>query len=495
MLFKILKTYSSQTNCRMSVANLKEIFLKAVQAVQTDVLVKNQVQVSPGHLSVRGQNYPLNKPCYLVGFGKAVLGMALTLETILEDQLKMGIVNVPEGILKKSHKKSRITFIEGAKDNIPDENALRGSLKIKNLVEKLSGDDLLIVLVSGGGSALLPLPIPPIKLMEKQDLIKKLSSRGADIMELNCVRKQMSVLKGGGLAELAYPCRVISLILSDVVGDPLDYIASGPTTPNLDKIQDAIEIIQKYGLYETLPNSIKSVLTDERKHSGNTTIVINGKYEHVENFVIGNNHIAAEAARQHAISLGFQSAIISTSITGNVSEISQIYATLARDVASAMAEPSLRATLRSRLQKYKQYFDSTCFFEVLDFDLSKMICLIAAGEPTVVVVGDGKGGRNQQLALEFSLEINKLNVKSVDISFLSGGTDGIDGPTDAAGAIGTWDLVNNSLKQNIKPQEYLNRSDSYGFYTKYQNGNYLLKIGHTGTNVMDIHLIVLAPII
>lgn len=466
----------------MSVQVLKEIFVKSVESVQPQNLISKQVKVESGHLTVCGRTFPLQKPCYIVGFGKAVLGMALELEKILKDNLKMGVVTVPQGISEKFEIRSKIKFIEGAKNNIPDEAALSGALEIKTLVEGLEKEDLVLVLMSGGGSALLPLPKPPITLKEKQDLIKELSTGGADIFELNCVRKQISQLKGGGLAEFAYPGRVISLILSDVVGDPLDFIASGPTTPNCDTNDSAIAIIKKYKCYERLSGSILAVLSQKNENCGCFPAIKDGKYHHVDNFIIGNNQIAAEAARQHAASLGFQSTIISTSITGNVAKISQIYANLARNIAEGKQALDV---LESDLE--------VDFSALIGFDFGKEICVIAAGEPTVVVKGSGKGGRNQQLALELSVRLNKLNIKSADISFLSAGTDGIDGPTDAAGAIGTSDLVNNSLAENIKPEEYLNNNDSYTFYTKYAKGEYLIKIGHTGTNVMDIHVMLVKP--
>ncbi|XP_973880.3 glycerate kinase [Tribolium castaneum] len=480
---------NSHLNVRkMSVQVLKEIFTKSVESVQPQNLITKQVSVSSGHLTVCGHTYPLHKPCYVVGFGKAVLGMALELEKLLKDKLKMGVVTVPKGIFENLEIQSSIKFIEGARNNIPDEEALSGALEIKALVESLEKDDLLIVLISGGGSALLPLPRPPVTLTEKQNLIRELSIRGADILELNCVRKQISVLKGGGLAELAFPSRVISLILSDVVGDPLDFIASGPTTPNCDNGKDAITIINKYKCYEGLSAAMRAVLGQKRENCYFPPVK-DGKYEHVDNFVIGNNQIAAEAARQHAASFGFQSTIISTSVTGNVAQISQIYADLARTICNS----SSKQTLKDFLETCGLCVDPSAVDTLISFDLAKEICVIAAGEPTVVVNGSGKGGRNQQLALELSVRLNKLNIKSADISFLSAGTDGIDGPTDAAGAIGTSDLVNNSLEENIKPDDYLNNNDSYTFYSKYLQGEHLIKIGHTGTNVMDIHVMLIKP--
>ncbi|KAJ8976169.1 hypothetical protein NQ317_002057, partial [Molorchus minor] len=223
----------------MSNKDLKEIFLKAVESVQPPQLIKNQVKLEGCHLLVKGRTYFLKKPCHVVGFGKAVLGMATELESLLGEQLEGGVVTVPEGIFEKYQRPSgsKIEYIEGAKGNLPDEEAVKGAVKIRNLAQRLQEDDLLIVLISGGGSALLPLPVSPITLEEKVDVIKKLAKSGADIRELNSLRKRISVLKGGGLAELAYPCKIISLVLSDIVGDPLDFIASGPTISDRDSAE------------------------------------------------------------------------------------------------------------------------------------------------------------------------------------------------------------------------------------------------------------------
>ncbi|CAH1105622.1 unnamed protein product [Psylliodes chrysocephalus] len=475
---------------------LREIFFKSVEFVQPNHLIKNEIQLNHRDLTVRGRTYKLLRPCYVVGFGKAVYGMATELESILGDRLERGIVNVPVGIFEKFEKvkESKIEYVEGAENNLPDEMALKGARMIKELVEKLSENDLLIVLVSGGGSALLPLPIPPITLEEKHNLVRTLAKRGADINELNTVRKRISVLKGGGLAELAYPCQIICLVLSDIIGDPLDFIASGPTIPNSDPSEMAMAVLKKYHLDGGLPQSIKSVVEMEKCACG--TRIVNGEYEHVKTYVIGNNKIAAEAAKQEAINKGFQSSIISTEIEGNVEKISKIYVQLARNVASVITNSGNKDNLKVFLETFSEDLRVREGFiqEVLDMDYKRGICLICAGEPTVVVTGTGKGGRNQQLALAFSVELNKLAIESADISFLSCGTDGIDGPTDAAGAIAISNFAKSN--QNVNPDilaSFLNNNDAYSFYETYNGGENLVKIGHTGTNVMDIHIMIIQP--
>ncbi|KAJ8931308.1 hypothetical protein NQ314_015810 [Rhamnusium bicolor] len=431
----------------MSNSELKGIFLKSVEAVQPQRLIRNKVRLRDCHLTVGGDTYVLNKPCYVVGFGKAVLGMAIEIENVLGDHLERGIVTVPTGIFKKNTRpcNSKIKYVEGAKDNLPDKNAEMGA--------------------------------------------------SANICELNCLRKQISILKGGGLAEVAYPCKIISLVLSDIVGDPLDFIASGPTIPNSDSAVSAVQILKKYHIYEEIPDSIKRVLQRENQFFKTVTPVLNGEYEHVKNCVIGNNRIAAGAAKEEAINYGYQSVIVSTEIDGDVKKISKIYAQLARNMVCAISDSTNKDSLKVFLGNIAMDLRAKPGFikEVLDMDFSRNICLIFAGEPTVVVSGKGKGGRNQQLALAFSVEVNNLGIKSADISFLSCGTDGIDGPTDAAGAIGTSNLLENALRENVNSEYYLDNNDSYSFYEKYNGGNNLVKIGHTGTNVMDIHIMIIKP--
>ncbi|KAF2879432.1 hypothetical protein ILUMI_26741 [Ignelater luminosus] len=485
--------------------HLKSIFLKSVTAVQPEDLIKNSVTIENSNLIVNNDIYKVNKPCYVVGFGKAVFGMAITLESILGANLQEGIVTVPAGIFEKILQRpeySKIRFVEGAVNNLPDENAESGAKQIKDLVEKLQEDDLLIVLISGGGSALLPLPKHPATLSEKLNVIKGLAAGGADIQELNCVRKRLSVLKGGGLAKLAYPANVISLILSDIIGDPLDYIASGPTTPNFDSSNAAVKIIEKYSLYDKLPHSIRLLLESENQSNddGSDRTILNGQFAHVRNYIIGNNDIAARAALKQATALGYQSFVLSTSVSGEVDRISKIYAELARQVASLI---NSNKTDRENLKLFLKTFHAdlniseSTINEIINLDFNSSavgVCLIFAGEPTVVVKGNGRGGRNQQLALGFSIEINKFDIKSANISFLSCGTDGIDGPTDAAGAVGSSNLVNNALEENINPTQFLSNNDSYSFYSVFNSGHNLIRTGHTGTNVMDIHLLIVAPV-
>lgn len=488
-----LRTVTSATQIMLNsttteFAEVKSIFQAAVVAVEPYRLIENCVRVHNGHLVVNQQNYKLQKPCYVVAFGKAVFGMCVAIEEILGEHLKEGLATVPEGIFNQQQpkipEKSKIKYIEGAKNNLPDENAHKGALQIKELVEKLQEDDLLIVLISGGGSALLPLPKSGVSLQEKMDLIRKIGNAGADIVELAKVRKQLSQIKGGGLAEMAYPARVITLILSDVIGDPLDYIAGGPTVPNTDETNAAIKVLQKYSLWnEETPNSIKNVL--ETKISQKMM-----EFPHVDNYLIGNNEIAINAAAEKARNFGYNTVILSTHIQGDTTNIAKFYAILTKLLLTQ--SPFLKEFLLEEERGFKITDTTIENLHSVMADGEERFCILGAGEPSVIVRGNGKGGRNQQLALAFSVELNKFDLDAgVDITFLSCGTDGIDGPTDAAGAIGTSHLVNNSLREGYNPVDYLSDNDSYGFYTRYDNGSHLIKVGHTGTNVMDIHVILI----
>ncbi|CAG9569275.1 unnamed protein product [Danaus chrysippus] len=377
-------------------------------------------------------------------------------------------------------------YCEGALNNLPDENALKTAQAIKDLVTNLTDNDFLIVLLSGGGSALLPLPKEPITLEEKTALIKKLANSGADIIELNTVRKRLSDLKGGKLALKAQPASVLTLILSDVVNDPIDLIASGPTCKDEEDPLAAMNIIRKYKLQNELPSSIKKVLEDTR------SIEIYPKNK-VENIIIGSNKLSIEAAALEAKTIGFFPLALSYSVVGNVSEIAHKYVQLVKlfyDFKNGILHNNIKDRLYElNLPGFKFNIDD----EYLDSIKTKDLCLILGGETTVNVKGTGKGGRNQQLALEFSKYIDEIknDLSGYNIFLLSAGTDGIDGPTDAAGAIGYINLISDCSKENIDVNKYINNNDSYNFFKTFKNGDLHVITGHTNTNVMDIHLIII----
>ncbi|NXJ64696.1 GLCTK kinase, partial [Rostratula benghalensis] len=491
------------------------LFRSAVGTVRPAPMLKRAVRFQEDgcpRLLVKGQAFPVKRHLYLVGFGKAVLGMAAAAEEILGDHLVQGIINVPLGIqeslqragmqemLLKPH--SKIQVIEGAKNNLPDPEALKGAVAIQELAEGLTADDLLLVLISGGGSALLPAPIPPILLKEKEKLTKMLASRGAAIQELNIVRKTLSLLKGGGLAQLAYPAQVVSLILSDVIGDPLDIIASGPTVASSHSVQDCLQILTKYNLLHNLPESVETVLS--RSPAKPTAPE---DYSHVCNVIIGSNTLALDEAKCQAESLGYATLILSTAICGEVSRVAMLYCHLVQLVClgfTSLREGPLGAEVKGNLLQLAAELEIPGlnlaeFLQALQrLGPERPVCILAGGETTVQLQGTGKGGRNQELALRVGLGLHRAQTTETGsplgrckIIFLSGGTDGQDGPTEAAGAFCSPKLVEEALQEGLDVEGFLSNNDSYTFFSQFQGGHHLLVTGLTGTNVMDIQAILI----
>ncbi|EHB01786.1 Glycerate kinase [Heterocephalus glaber] len=484
----------------------RQLFESAVGAVQPGPMLQRALSLDPDgrQLKVRDRSFQLQQNLYLVGFGKAVLGMAAAVEELLGQHLVQGVISVPKGIraamehagkqeiLLKPH--SRIQVFEGAEDNLPDRDALRAALAIRDLAERLTADDLLLVLISGGGSALLPAPIPPVTLEEKQMLTKLLAARGATIQELNTIRKALSQLKGGGLAQAAYPAQVVSLILSDVVGDPVEVIASGPTVASTHNVQDCLYILNRYGLRGALPRSVKTVLAqaDSDPHGPHTC-------GHVLNVIIGSNVLALAEAQRQAQLLGYRAVVLSAAIQGDVKSVAQFYGLLAH-VAGAHLIPStamasVDETVKLRELAAKLQLSDLQLEEVLEVvvEAKGPVCLLAGGEPTVQLQGSGKGGRNQELALRVGAELARWSLGPVDVLFLSGGTDGQDGPTEAAGAWVMPELKSQAAAEGLDVTTFLAHNDTHTFFCRLQGGKHLLYTGLTGTNVMDAHLLLLRP--
>ncbi|XP_045780439.1 glycerate kinase [Maniola jurtina] len=473
------------------ISDLRQIFRSSVSAVLPENLIRKSISYSPNsqQLNITGKSHNLqDKNVYVVGTGKAVKNMAIEVEKTLGSKIKQGIVSIPIGSLDKYKPlNGNITYCEGAKNNLPDSEALETARKIKALATKLKNDDFLLVLLSGGGSALLPLPKNAITLDEKLALVKKLANMGADIKELNTVRKRISDVKGGQLAICAQPAQVAALVLSDIVGDPLDLIASGPTAKNQDSPTEALNIVNKYNLYTELPESIKTILEDE----DNLEIF---PENNVHNVIIGSNKLSTEAASIEAKKLNYFPIILSNMVTGNVSDLAKEYVELVKTIVA----------FRKGNTSYDELKSNLAALNIPGLDLKEIIinkenvktgdlCFILGGETTVQVKGTGVGGRNQQLGLEFSKVIHQIrnHLKDYEIYFLSGGTDGIDGPTDAAGAIGYLNLVSDCIESNIDVDSYIENNDSYNFYKRFKNGELHVITGQTNTNVMDIHLIVI----
>ncbi|GFS85096.1 glycerate kinase [Nephila pilipes] len=478
---------STDTMCK----DARMIFEAAYKSVQPFNLINKEIKVNLDELQIQGKRYTISKNVYVVGFGKAVLGMSAVLEAKLKEHLVSGIISVPEGIqsaLKTKlqnypETKSRIQIYEGASKNIPDDNSLLAATKITELVSNLIESDFLIVLISGGGSALLPAPKPPLTLKDKQNVIQLLASRGAQIEELNAVRKQLSMLKGGKLALLAKPAKVVSLILSDIIDDPLGMIASGPTVQNTDNPSLAMSIIEKYELLNLLPESAIQILTNTSAENEK-----NGDFSHVTNFIIGNNVTALDAAARVAENLDYDPIILTNELKGIASSTGKNLILLI--IAALQSKYELFSNIYEKLQ-LQSHLKGILYYNLINFlDENKKLSILLGGETTVEVHGSGIGGRNQELALAAALELHdKFNRR---ITLLSAGTDGIDGPTCAAGAIATFYVIEEAKTKGLNPSSFLSNNDSHTFFSELNDGQWLVKTGHTGTNVMDVIIILMS---
>ncbi|UCH81225.1 MAG: glycerate kinase [Nitrospiraceae bacterium] len=434
-----------------------KIFRSALAAVNPKVIVEDCARKIIS--SLNQQNI---KNIIVVGFGKAAYQMALAVEEVIDIGLiSDGLVVTKYGHaqLQGSGKKGegsalrKIKVFEAAHP-IPDENGIKATEEIIKLLEGAGEETLVLCLISGGGSALLVSPINGVSLSEKQLITDLLLRAGADIEELNAVRKHLSKVKGGRLAELTFPAKLKSIIISDVIGDKLDVIASGPTSADSSTFSDALNVIDKYDLFDKAPQSIITVL--KKGAAGkipDTPKPDNPLFTSIQNIIVGSNQKAVEAAVMEARSAGLETRVLSSSLTGE-----------AREVARWLADKS------------KEAFSS---------GNKRTQCFISGGETVVTVKGKGKGGRNTELALSFAMEVEG----SEGITLLSAGTDGTDGPTDAAGAIVDGDTMIKAREMGLDPTEYLNDNDSYNFFRELDS---LIITGPTGTNVMDLQIIILS---
>jgi glycerate-2-kinase len=388
---------------------------------------------------------------YVAGFGKASYPMALGLEEGLGDLIREGIIITKDGHLPRENRLRQIRACE-ASHPVPDERAVSATRKILELADDLDEDDLLICLTSGGGSALFVSPYEGLRLKEKQDITDLLLRAGAEISELNAVRKHLSAVKGGRFAERVAPAGIINLIISDVIGDALDVIASGPTAPDPTSYDDALKVLEKYNLMEKAPPGMLDFL---KKGSGGEYPETPGPdaafFDSVKNILVGTNRKALEGAADAARQIGYDTEILTDRLSGEV-----------RDAAAWLFEVASR------------YIEKG----------GRPVCLISGGETTVKVTGKGKGGRNMELALTFALLIEGRE----GITLLSAGTDGTDGPTDAAGAIVDGDSISRGRMRGLDARDFLERNDSYNFFR--ETGD-LLITGPTGTNVMDIQILII----
>jgi glycerate 2-kinase len=442
---------SASAEARRAVLTLIE---EAISAVDPRSIIRNQVNLKGRILKVADYDFNLSnfKRIVVVGAGKASGAMAEAIESKLGEKIETGLVSVPSGTAKTFHT-TKIRLQE-ARHPIPDEGGLEGALGITKLLQGVDDRTLVIFLLSGGGSALLPLPQEGISLDQKKATTDILLRCGATIEEVNTVRKHISAIKGGQLAAHAYPATVLCLILSDIVGDPIASIASGPTVPDPTTFKGSVEILQRYGVWEEVSVPVKACL--ERGLEGaipETPKPGDIRFQKVHNIVLGNNRVAINAAKKKATSMGLKTLILSSFVEGEARHVGTVFAGLAREMQ----------------------FEGT--------QLSKYNTIIAGGETTVTVTGKGHGGRNQELALNASVRLRGMD----SIALASVGTDGIDGLSDHAGAIVDGYTVKRSNQKKLNPLAYLANNDSGRFFSTLGDG---ILTGPTGTNVNDIMILV-----
>jgi len=430
----------------------EEIFRAAVDSVKPDKIVRRWMSLSQGRFRIGDESYDLNevRKLRVIGFGKASANMAEAVEEILGDRISGGLV-----ITKYGHG-STLKFIEVAEAGhpVPDENGFAATRKILDLAKDADERDLVICLISGGGSALLadyPPGSSPQDLKVLNDLLLK---SGADIQEMNAVRKHLSMVKGGQLARALYPARIVSLILSDVIGDPLDVIASGPTAPDPSTFAEAHGVLVKYGLDGKIPRALRETIEAGLRGAIPETLKpgdpVRGR---ITNLIIGSNRIALEAAAAKSETLGFHPRIMSSDLRGDSAQ-----------TARGLVELAVR--------------------EQAEASSKKPLSLLFGGETTIRVSGGGLGGRNQHLALVAATALTNTR----GITLLAAGTDGNDGPTDAAGAVVDSETCARAEALGLSPESYLATFDSYHFFEK-TDGHVIT--GPTMTNVMDLIIILI----
>jgi glycerate 2-kinase len=425
----------------------------ALDAADPKKLLHDKLSLEDSFLRVDDLAFDLSKftHVYVLGGGKASGAMSEALEEVLDNHITAGLVNVPYG----TKKTTQIVKLHEASHPVPDEKGVEGTCRMMQMAEQADESDLVICLFSGGGSSLMPMPREGLSLEDKREITNLLLNSGAAINEVNAVRKHLSAFKGGWLAKKAYPATVLNLVLSDVVGDPLDAIASGPTVPDPSTFADARRVLEKYGLWETAPASVRKVLSDgangaieETPKSGDAV------FKKVHSLVVGNNRVASLAALERLKSEGLNTVLLTATLEGEAAQVGKVLASVAREVT------------------------------VSGNPVPRPAGIVVGGETTVTVTGKGIGGRNQELTLSAALMLK--DIKDCVVASLS--TDGVDGPTDAAGAIADTCTLQCAERLELMPELFLEDNDSYSFFSKLGD---LIQTGQTGTNVNDITVIVL----
>jgi glycerate 2-kinase len=439
---------------KMSVSRAREdalaIFASGIDAVDSERAIKNHVRLENNYLVVGKTEIDLSHfvRISVIGAGKASAAMAQAMEEILGERLGSGIVVTKYG---HSLPLDKVEVIEGGHP-VPDEAGFEGARNMVRFLERRDEKDLVFFLISGGGSALLPHPYDGLTLEDLKTLTKILLEAGANIHEINTLRKHLSKIKGGRLAKIASPATLISLVLSDVIGDDLDSIASGPTVPDPSTFEDCLAVLEKYHISKKIPADAMKILqkgvrgeVDETPKPGDPF------FERTHNLIIGSNIMAVRAAAKKAEELGYNPLVLSTFIEGETRDVARVHAAIAKEILSS-GNP-----------------------------VSKPACVLSGGETTVTIRGKGKGGRNQEFVLAAAQDIAGME----NVVIMSAGTDGTDGPTDAAGAVADGKTVDRARESGMDPARFLTENDSYPFFKALDD---LIITGPTYTNVMDLRI-------
>ena len=444
--------------------NLKEealqLFKEGIKSVEPNqllekhfILEKNKLVVTDIDTNTKKYYLDEYERIFVIGAGKASAAMASKIEEVLEERINSGIV------VTKYDFGEDLKIIEQIETGhpLPDNNGIIATAKIKELCIKATEKDLIINLFSGGASSLLPSPVEGISLDEKIQTTKLLLNSGATISEINTVRKHISKIKGGQLMQAAFPATVISLIISDVIGDEPGIIGSGPLVFDNSTFSDCLNIIKKYDLFNDVPSSILEYLIEGKsKKKPETPSEQDPIFLKADNFIIGNNLICLNNIKDAALQLGYDSKILNTQLSG---ESKQVGINIISDAIEFLEHGA---------------------------EVGKKYCLMYGGETTVHVVGTGKGGRNQEMVLSAAIKLSGHK----GIALLSCGSDGNDGPTNAAGAYCDWTTIGRGKELGIVAEDYLLKNDSYNYFDQLDD---LIITGPTKTNVMDIQIVLINP--
>ena len=433
-----------------------KIMASAINAVDPYKCVKkhlkrDQKSINIGGIEISSSGFDR---VIVIGFGKAAVSMARSAIDILGEKIAYASVVTKSEEFQKFNGYGNVLKVHLGGHPVPTAASITATQKILSEMPELTPKDVVLVLISGGGSALFTSPVTGVTLEDLQRLTDILLKSGAEIKEINTLRKHLDQVKGGRLALSLQPAKIFTLILSDVIGDRLDMIASGPTVPDPTSYKDAADIIEKYHLEDKIPQSIIHFIEDGLNDKHPETLKPGSDLPvEVKNILIGSNYQAANAVLQRARALGYRSVIITTHLTGDTQYIAEF----------------LGGVIKSELAH--------------NLPLKKPTCLILGGEPTVQVRGNGLGGRNQDLALRMVEKLSGIP----GMLFISLATDGEDGPTDAAGAVIDGQVFNGNIENDLKEiKSYIENSNSYEYLA--QKGA-LIKSGSTGTNVNDLLII------